>query len=258
MTPDYKKIKRALEKNNRRVLFLDYDGTLADFTKHPDSLAPDPEVVKLLKALSECEAVTPAIISGRGLAQLQELVPISGMTLAGTYGLEIQLPDEELFYPLKYEAIRPALEELKPVWQGLIEGKGPFYLEDKGWALAIHARFVDEGIANAILLDAQMIARRKLDPADFQVNAGHKFLEASPNQADKGKCVEFLLQKISRENVVILYLGDDDKDENAFEVVQSYGGFAIRVCSNVIHNPIEDWRLEDPQTARDWLWTLIT
>jgi len=54
----------------------------------------------------------------------------------------------------------------------------------------------------------------------------------------------------------LIYMGDDDKDEQAFEVVQSYGGVAIRVCSNVINSPIEDWRLDDPKAAREWLWNL--
>jgi trehalose-6-phosphatase len=59
------------------------------------------------------------------------------------------------------------------------------------------------------------------------------------------------------ENKTLIYMGDDDKDEEAFEVIQSHGGFAIRVCSNVINKPIEDWRLENPKAARNWLWGIV-
>jgi len=52
-------------------------------------------------------------------------------------------------------------------------------------------------------------------------------------------------------------MGDDDKDEEAFVIVQAWGGYAIRVCSNVIKRPIENWQLADPQAARQWLWSLI-
>jgi len=256
MTRNYRKMKRALEKHDRVVLFLDYDGTLADFTNHPDIVEPKAEVVALLEALIACDTITPSIISGRRLSHLQKLVPFPDMILAGTYGLEIQFKDEEIYYPLKFEKIRPALEELKPIWLGFIEGEEGFILEDKGWTLAIHARFVDEHTADKILLDAQKAASRELDPKIFQVKSGHKFLEVSPKQADKGQCVKFLVNKISTENAVLLYLGDDDKDEVAFEVVHSLGGFAIRVCSNMINNPIEDWRLDNPKAARDWLWML--
>ena len=256
MSRNYEIIARALEKYDRWVLFLDYDGTLADFTEHPDIVEPNPEVVRLLSALLACENLTPTIVSGRRLAHLQQLIPIPDMILAGTYGLEIQLPGGEIFYPLKYERIRPALDELEPLWQALIDGNGPFHLEDKGWALAIHARFIDDGTAEVILQKALKLAKRKLDFDLFQIKTGHKFLEASPNQADKGQCIKFLIKKIPITNSAILYLGDDDKDEQAFKVVQDYGGYAIRVCSNVINHPIEDWRLESPKAARDWLWTL--
>lgn len=256
MTQDYSKIKRALENHDRLVLFLDYDGTLADFTNHPDIVKPKGEVVALLEALLACDTIMPTIISGRRLSHLQKLVPIPDMILAGTYGLEIQLSDTSIYYPLEFEKIRLDVERLKPIWQGLIGGEDRFILEDKGWTLAIHARFVDKSTAEAILHEAQKVARRELDLTIFQVKYGHKFLEVSPIQASKGQCVKFLVDKISTENAVLLYLGDDDKDEEAFEVVHSYGGFAIRVCSNVINNPIEDWRLDNPKAARDWLWTL--
>jgi len=256
MMQGYEKIKRTLQKNDKWVLFLDYDGTLADFSKHPDMVESNPKVVQLIKALLACENIIPIIISGRRLAQLQKLVPIPHMILAGTYGLEIQFPDNEIYHQLKYEKIRPALEELKPVWQSLIEGKKSFFLEDKGWSLAIHARFADKGTAERILDDAHKIAENELDSAIFQVKAGHKFLEVSPIQANKGNCVKYLMNKLSIENTALIYMGDDDKDEQAFEVIHSYGGVAIRVCSNVINNPIEDWRLDDPKAAREWLWTL--
>jgi trehalose 6-phosphate phosphatase len=256
MTFDYKKIKRALGKNDRLVLFLDYDGTLVDFAKHPDIVEPNDEVLKLLNALMACENITPTIISGRRLVQLQKLIPIPNLIMAGTYGLEIQLPGNRVYYPLNYKIIRPDLEVLKPIWQGLIENSSSFFLEDKGWAIAIHARFVDERIAEETLSRAKTVAEKMMDLTLFQVKAGHKFLEVSPNQANKGQCVKFLMNKISTHDAVLLYLGDDDKDEQAFEVIHCYEGFAIRVCSNVVNDPIEDWRLEDPKAARAWLWKL--
>lgn len=258
MALDYRKIQRALENNCSLVLFLDYDGTLADFTKRPDIVEPNPEVVKLVNALIGCKNITPAIISGRRLSHIQKLLPFRNIFLSGTYGLEIQIPGKEIHYPLNFKAIRSALEKLKPDWQRLIRGKDSFFLEDKGWTLAIHARYAEDQKADGILSAADKVAREKLDLSIFQVNLGNKFLEASPIQADKGVCVKHLMKIMPTKNAAMIYLGDDDKDEQAFKVVQSHGGFAIRVCSNVINNPIEDWRLENPKAARDWLWTLIS
>ncbi len=257
MTFDYGKIAQALENNNQLVLFLDYDGTLADFSEYPDVIEPNTEVVELVEALVGCKNFTPTIISGRRLEHIQKLIPLQNIILAGTYGLEIQLPDHKIYYPLDFNKIRPELKKLQPDWQSLINGKTGFFLENKGWTLAIHARHAEDQLAESVLREAENAARSTLDHALFQVKPGHKFLEVSPKQANKGQCVRYLMNIIPVEGKVLIYMGDDDKDEVAFEVVQSYGGFAIRVCSNVINNPIEDWRLENPKAARRWLWNLF-
>jgi trehalose 6-phosphate phosphatase len=257
MTLDYGKIKQALENNDQLVLFLDYDGTLADFSKRPDIVKPNPEVIELLNALVECESITPAIISGRRLPHIQKLIPIQNILLAGTYGLEIQLPGGKIVDRQDFSKIRPYLEKLKPQWQRIMDDKSSLFLEDKGWTLAIHARYAEDQIADAILTAAEKTAKNTLPGSVFQVNPGHKFLEASPRGANKGDCVKYLMDIIPIENKTLIYMGDDDKDEEAFEVVQSHGGFAIRVCSNVINKPIEDWRLENPKAARNWLWEIV-
>lgn len=257
MSLNYGKIQRALDNNDQLVLFLDYDGTLAEFSKHPDIVVPDPEVIELLKALVDCESITPAIISGRRLSHIQKLIPIQDILLAGTYGLEIQLPGGTIVHRLDFSKIRPYLEKLKPKWQAMIDNKSSLFLEDKGWALAIHARYAENQIADAILSTAEKVAQNILPGSIFQVNPGHKFLEASPKRASKGQCVKYLMNIIPINDKTLIYMGDDDKDEEAFEVVQSQGGFAIRVCSNVITMPIEDWRLANPKSARNWLWGIV-
>ncbi|NMC47158.1 MAG: trehalose-phosphatase [Chloroflexi bacterium] len=257
MAGGQKKIEKALAEKRELYLFLDYDGTLADFAANPDLVEPNPEIIMLLEALQAHRHIHPAIISGRKLAHIQELVPIKNMLLAGTYGLEMRMPDGKLYHPLDLDLIRPQLEQLKTVWISLLDGQEPFYLEDKDWTLAIHARFARKETAQKIIDRAEQQARRTLDAALFQIQADDKFLEARPWQASKGKCMESLLKDIPVENAGVVYMGDDDKDEEAFAIVQAWGGYAIRVCSNVIKHPIEDWKVANPQAARQWLWSLI-
>ena len=251
------RIESTLAEKPDLRLFLDYDGTLADFVPRPDIVEPVPEVLDLLKALLAAKHIHPAIVSGRMLHHLQGLIPLQGILLAGTYGLEISLPNGQVVDQLDPAVIRPQLDRLKPKWQALINDRDVFHLEDKVWTLAIHARWADEQSAEDVLSNAQAEAERTLDPDIFQIRPGHRFLEVSPVQADKGLCVAYLLEKIPVENATVIYMGDDDKDEQAFEVVQAHGGFGIRVCSNVIHRPIEDAQLDDPRAARKWLWSLV-
>ena len=253
MNDSDQKIRELLSSRPHLRLFLDYDGTLADFSDHPDQVEPLPEVIGLLTALRDNSDIQIAVLSGRRLAHLKRLLPVDGILLAGTYGLEIQKEDGSQHFRLDYGQVRPALEALKPAWLGLIDDHEEIILEDKGWSLALHARFVNDDLAAEVLKMAQTAAVEQLDAQEFLVVPGHKFLEAGPRLANKRDGVSYLLEIDPPKEESLLYLGDDDKDEAAFRVIQSRGGAAIRVCSNVINQPIEDWRLADPQSARAWL-----
>jgi trehalose-6-phosphatase len=50
-------------------------------------------------------------------------------------------------------------------------------------------------------------------------------------------------------------VGDDDKDEEAFEVIRACGGIAILVSSEP-RDTKADCRLESPQGVRRWLAAL--
>jgi trehalose-phosphatase len=81
---------------------------------------------------------------------------------------------------------------------------------------------------------------------------GHKFLEISPKLAHKGQTVKYLLENYSWPGSLPLYLGDDDKDEEAFGVIKSQGGFAILIARQPRRTKA-DCRLESPQVVRHWL-----
>lgn len=70
-------------------LFLDYDGTLAAFTRTPDIISPNPRIIELVRRLAGSSRVRLAIVSGRCMRDLQVLLPVPGIFLAGTYGIEI-------------------------------------------------------------------------------------------------------------------------------------------------------------------------
>jgi len=232
--------------------FLDYDGTLADFAPTPDDVNPDPELITLLQDFAKHPKIKLAIISGRRLGHIEKLVPIPGIWLAGSYGLEMRSPSGKQIHRAVYETIRPQLEQLKPQWDHLISSKEGFYLEDKGWSLALHARFANDVVAKQILVQARALAEQICSDGKFQLLGGHKFLEIAPQEADKGNTITFLLEQDHSKSPFPVYLGDDDKDERAFPVVQKYGGLAGCVC-NSNRSTCADFRLDSPQHTRKWL-----
>jgi trehalose 6-phosphate phosphatase len=251
-----KQLNERLSLAERLWLFLDYDGTLADFAPTPDHVEPDPKLVTLLTRLASHPRFRLAVISGRRLKHVQALVPVPGILLAGTYGVELLTPDGRRIDQLPYETIRPALTALKPRWANLIANREGFFLEDKGWALALHARFADDEETEAILTAARRLATKVAASGPFRFLGGHKFLEIGPKLAHKGRTVEFLLEQYPWSGSLSLYVGDDDKDEEAFSVIQASGGIAILVTSQSDDQTTADFYLESPLAVRDWLQTL--
>jgi trehalose-phosphatase len=238
-------------------IFLDYDGTLAEFAPTPGEIHPDLELIALLERLKNHKHLQVAIISGRRLSHIRALIPIPGITLAGTYGIELLDQSGTQINRVDFETIRPPLKRIKPYWLELIRPYRDFYLEDKGWSLALHAKFVDQEIAEEILNQARkVIDRANLSNSLFRILGGHKFLEVAPRLANKGLTVRYLISKYPLEGALPIYIGDDDKDEEAFEVVIQNNGIPMKVCSRSSDTKAQ-LRLDSPKMVRRFLVSLL-
>jgi trehalose 6-phosphate phosphatase len=252
-------VKQRLTQAEHLWLFLDYDGTLADFAPTPEVVRPDAELVELVGRLARHPGLRVAIVSGRRLSDLLSLLPVPGILLAGTYGIELVTTEGVHIDRLDLKALRPTLEALKPQWAALIAGRPGFFLEDKGWALALHARFAADAEADRTMSSARRLAEAAMaraDPGQFHLVDGHRFLEFGPPSAEKGSAVTKLLDRCPWPGALPLYLGDDDRDEEVFKVVKGRGGIGVLVGPDS-RPTAADMRLESPQAARRWLERLL-
>lgn len=254
MTPN--PIKKRLEKAKRLWLFLDYDGTLAELAPTPAHIDPDPKVAELVERLAAHPQFQVAVISGRRLKHVLQLIPVSGVILAGTYGIEIQTPEGERINRVEYDQIRPTLEAIKPRWAALIAGNDDYFLEDKDWALALHARRAPDEEAESTLRAAYDILDKMvtLEP-HFRLVEGYKFLEISPKLAHKGKNIRYLMEQYPWPNSLPIYLADEDKDEEAFAALKEMDGLAVLVAPEA-RETYADFRLESTGAVHAWLENL--
>ena len=253
-------ILQKLSQARHIWLFLDYDGTLADFASTPDEIIPDAGLITLIAELATRPDIRVTVISGRRLQHIQALLPIDNIIRAGTYGLEIQTADGEIIHQVAYGSVRPFLVSLKQVWEPLLDGRNGFFLEDKGWTLAIHSKDASEEEAAAVLNEARRHAEFLLEESAgdvLRLQGGHRFLECGPQSADKKRAVEYLLSTYPwHSDALLLYLGDDDKDEVAFAAIQERGGLAAAVGDRLRDSTADCW-LPSPQAVRQWLRTLL-
>ena len=253
-------VRSKIDAAKRLWLFLDYDGTLADFAPTPDDIFPDADLIELLTALVRQPRLRVAVVSGRRLAHIQQLVPVPGILLAGTYGLEMQHTDGTLVHRLPLDDVRPTVDAVKQRWAAALGGHSGFFLEDKGWTLAIHAKDAEPETGRRVLAAAEQAARQLLrdaPPDRFRILGGDRFLELGPTIAHKGETVSHLLDAYAWPGALPVYLGDDDKDEEAFAEIVAAGGLALVVAATP--RPTRaTCRLESPQATRRWLATLLT
>ncbi len=240
-------------------LFLDYDGTLEKFSRTPDIIIPDGKVIELIQCLAEKSRIRLAIVSGRRLRDIQMLVPVQRIYMAGTYGIEVLTPEGEQIQREDYALIRPYLDRLKPHWEEIIDGHKGFFLEDKGWSLAVHARFAPEKDAIRVISTIQQTLDQELITDEYRLIKHKRFLEVSSAKAHKGKTVSFLLNSFPLPGARLLYIGDDDNDAEAFETIHSYGGIAIAVAQyfGYIRSSGGDYVLKSPKAVRKWLENLV-
>jgi trehalose 6-phosphate phosphatase len=240
-------------------LFLDYDGTLIKFSRTPGILEPDQKLIDLLERLADKPHLRVAIVSGRRLGDLQTLLPVDGIYLAATYGIEIITPDGERIQREDYSLIRPYLERLKPQWQEIIGVRKGFYLEDKCWSLAVHARYASEKVARQVISNIQHTLDQDLITDEFRLIKYKRFLEVSSAKAHKGKAVSFLLNSFPMPGARLVYIGDDDNDSEAFETIHSLGGIAIAVAQyfGYVRSSGGDYVMRSPKAVRRWLGNLV-
>jgi trehalose-phosphatase len=240
-------------------LFLDYDGTLADFAPNPDIIEPNPRVINLVQQLSNKINVRVAILSGRRLEHVRQLLPVNGIFLAGTYGIELLTPKSELIQRASFGEIRPVLETIKPRWESILSNRSGFYLEDKGWTLAIHARSAADREAEQVMALARESLDEKTLVGRFRILEGHRFLEVAPSLASKRKTVSYILARYPLPEARLLYIGDDDKDEEAFPLIHSHQGVAIKVFQpSQASRPTEaDFFFGSPRQTLDWLEAVL-
>src|SRR2546423_13466999 len=142
------------------ILVTDFDGTLAEIVQDPAAAGARPEALDALQELVPLLADV-IVLSSRPPAQLERLVPVSGVRLIGDSGLAI---------PRK--AQKEALDRFNADASKLLERVPGSWLEVKPASTAIHFR-------NTELTGEQMLAlpRSLLEGARLGAAPGPKVIQ---------------------------------------------------------------------------------
>ena len=194
-------------------LFLDIDGTLADFTLNPkDSFIPTTTLTLLEKIQSH--GVKIAIVTGRSLAEARQMLSPIKLPIAATHGLEMA------FDGISASLTQINLIELNTIKQAIRQPCTPYddlLIEDKPYSIALHYR---QNPALADVAYAIMSTTSKNHP-DWLLKQGKYVWEIAPEAADKGVAILTLLKQMrTNDTLCPIFIGDDITDEAGFNAVQ--------------------------------------
>jgi trehalose 6-phosphate phosphatase len=199
------------------LVALDFDGTLAPISPHPDDARPLAGAQQILRDVRATGA-TLAVVSGRSVASLLRVSSfgaIPGIVIYGTHGAERWQAGE-----LRTPATPAGLDELRVSLPGLlasITGDRHLWIEEKGLSLVIHARLTAEPERALEMLRAPV--EKVAAAAGLGVRPGKEVLEICLPGIDKGTAIREL---ISPDTTAAFYAGDDLGDLPAMAEVNAW------------------------------------
>ncbi len=208
-------LANRFRKSRRRHLFLDYDGTLVPYARHPRLAIPNNDLIKLLCNLSADEKTETTIISGRDSFTLGEWFKDVPINLVAEHGASIKLRDGEWRHEKSIDQswkplIRPTLE--------LFAQRSPGSLiEEKNHTLAWHYRNVNPELGFVRSRELLDNLHHLLRNSPLHIIDGNKVIEVRMSGIDKGTVARKLLDE--SEYDFILAVGDDKTDEDMFRAL---------------------------------------
>lgn len=234
------------------ALFLDYDGTLTPTTLRPEQANLSDLARRALEAAARRPNLDTVIVSGRMLADVQQLVGVPGLTYVGNHGFEIEGPGVTFRHAAVTQfraALDAAAEDLARL---AIAGA---WVERKGATLAYHVRETPVAERRTAERRAQAVLKRR----HLHIRVGKCVVEGRPPlDWHKGSAVLHVLAQRHGVNwpsrVRALYVGDDTTDEDAFRSLRGIGR-SILVAPAPTGGTAANYRLPDPDAVlRLVLW----
>jgi trehalose 6-phosphate phosphatase len=225
------------------ALFADLDGTLAPIEATPQAVGPNESRRRLIDALTRALAGRFAVVSGRGLDDIDRVLENRVAAVAAVHGLVRRNAERGLVATV---VDGPALKVALDAIRAFTARHAGVLIEDKGSAIALHYRQApDAGLA------CRALTRHLASDLSLQIQEGDMVVELRAPGPDKGAAVNAFMAETPFSGFMPVFLGDDFTDESGFEAAQTLGGFGVIIGAR--RPTVARYALADVAAARIWL-----
>ena len=248
-------VSRQLVSSPRVLLIFDYDGTLTPIVARPEVALLPEEARRCLIELAGNQRFVVGVVSGRALAELKELIAIPGLVYAGNHGLEMSGLGMDFVHPEATGFIESMTKVASELGQKL-KDVPKLLIQDKKLTLSVHFRNTPDSYAEKVDCAVKSVVEPYSSAGRLKITRGKKVIEVRPNiDWGKGEAIEKIHQDCG-DNPVPMFFGDDQTDEDGFDVVQKANGIAVyigppREPTKALHH------LESPEEVAQVLALLV-
>lgn len=186
------------------LIASDLDGTLAPIVAHASEARVPPGTLAVLDRLAQSAKV--AVITGRDLNTARRMVPVEGVVVVGSHGLEASF-DDPLIPGVDRVALSAALENIE---QKVISAcpSSFLHIERKAISTAFHYRTAPE-------LEPTLREALSALPEGLRLREGRMVLEILPDaRGGKDLALTALCRQLRAKSVLVM--GDDLTDVGMF------------------------------------------
>lgn len=211
-----------LDRTN--ALFLDLDGTLLEIAPTPEAVVVPPGLPALLTNIRSLLGGAVAIVTGRSLGVVDNLLTPFSSSAAGEHGVSLRYDDGTVEEMPRGVAVpdswRDALKAAAERWPGVI-------FESKPHGVTVHYRLVPERSDDVWRLVRSLVPQ---DHPWFRLIPAREAVEIGPRAASKGHAVERFMVRAPFQGRRPIFIGDDFTDEAGMDAARTFGGEGLRVA----------------------------
>lgn len=236
-------------ESRHSALYLDFDGTLAPFAEDRHHAYPLEGVPELVDCLASFSKLDLAIVSGRPVSEILRLLGRESIPIAGTHGFEYYHPASGTKVWNLSESKQKILDSAELIAKRIADEDR---VERKVATVALHTRGLPVDLSAREIQAFESDIKKILPDHGFEIRRFDGGTELRAAGRDKGAALVDLITKAGDPDFVV-YIGDDDTDEDAFRALPDFG-VGIKVGSPGVATAAQG-RLSNCEAVRQFLWT---
>ncbi|MDF2957671.1 MAG: Trehalose-6-phosphate synthase [Candidatus Alkanophagales archaeon MCA70_species_1] len=218
---DANNLLKDYRDSSKRLLLLDYDGTLVPHADDPRKAEPDEELVGILTELSSDRRNTVVIVSGRDRKTLEGWFKNLNVDLVAEHGAAVRRGGEWRLV----EGVDDWKESIRQVLELYVDRTPGSFIEEKEFSIVWHYRKANPELGRRRAAELESVLMSLIAGTDLNILKGDKVIEVRKAGVDKGRAA---LEWLSDDWEFVLAAGNDVTDEDLFSVLPE-NSYSIKI-----------------------------